>query len=231
MKKFWVFWAALLLFSYPAKAENRAIISIVDTGISITDKVYPYLCRLPHTDLTGKGAMRDVNGHGSMVADVITSGLDPREYCIQVIKWVHGETGTPGNLGKAMKIAADSAPRIINVSASGLAPRNPLELQAVQFALSRKITLVIAAGNEHLNLSAACDAYPACYPVVSDFFRVVADYLSGYKAPYTNYGGPVTDTEDGRWRFADQDWSGTSVAAAKLTNRIAKQHAYAKNRK
>lgn len=220
---------AVILVSWPAVAAPRVRIAIVDTGLVITDKIYPYLCQSGHADLTGEG-IADKNGHGSMIAEVIAQDLSPAEYCLIIIKWFRVKSTDANDLGKAIEVANIEKAQIINISAAGHGAK-AMEADAVMSAITRGATLVVASGNDHEDLSENCDVFPACYPIKNPFFHIVANYLNGAKAPYTNYGGPVTDLEDGRYLMGDHIWTGTSVSAAKVTNRIAKQHAYLKNRK
>lgn len=196
----------------------------------MTDRIYPYLCEGPHVDVTGTGATKDTIGHGSLIAAIVTSGLDSTQYCIQVIKWTNTETSTPGVLAAAIRAAADYKPAIMNVSVSGLAGPNFEELSALRGAIARGVTVVVAAGNNNTGLGSQCVAFPACYSLDNNLFHVVSASTFGYRAPYSNYGGPVTDTEDGSYIFKDREWTGTSVATAKVTNRIAKQRGHLKSR-
>lgn len=218
----------MFILASTAFAEDRTMIAVVDTGINLTTKVKPYLCKSGHKDFTGMG-LRDKLGHGSMITDVVVDGLDPTEYCILVVKWFHTTKGTFEKLANAISYADSLGAKILNVSASGATP-DQAESEAVWTALNNKRVLVVAAGNEHTDLDTSCDAYPACYAYKNGLFHIVAHYPQGVRSPYTNYGGPVTDTEDGTYFFNGTSWLGTSVAAAKVTNRIARQHAYTKNR-
>lgn len=226
--KYLLFLLAFLIVSAPARAtEHRVKIAVIDTGINITNKNYPYLCENEHPDLTHKG-ISDLVGHGSVVADLIIQGLDPTEYCILVIKWYHTGKGIPEMLGKGIQEANLRGAKIINISAVGSYP-DVAEKEAILAALNRGATVVVAAGNEGMDLDFNCNYYPACYPVKSDRFHVVADYLNGLKSIHSNYGGPVTDKADGRLDFAGKFWKGTSMSAGIITNRVAKHHDYLKN--
>lgn len=230
MNKLYLFLVTFLLTSCPAKAEDRVVIAIADTGVAFSDYTYPLLCRDGHVDLTGKG-IEDHYGHGSVITDIISQGLDPAEYCLLIVKWYDTATTRlpSGILGKAIDAAIDKGARIINISAGGPGEKAE-EALSVRRAIANGIVLVVAAGNEHNDLSEDCDSYPACYSIKNSLFHVVADYLFGHKAPYSNYGGPVTDTADGRYMYKGKSWSGTSMATAKITNKIARQHGYTRNR-
>lgn len=213
------------LIGYP---DNRIKIGVVDTGIVITDRIYPYLCQRGHKDFTG-ATIVDRNGHGSMVAEVITQGLDPKEYCLIILKWYDSPRGDPGLPPLAINEAVDQGAKLINLSLSGTGDK-PAERDAIQRAVDAGITVIVAAGNDHANLSDDCDIYPACYPIASVLYHVVSDYLKGHPATYANYGGPVNEIEDGRYEFNGRKFDGTSVAAAKVTNRILRQRGHLKNK-
>lgn len=216
-------------FTSLANAEDRVKVAVVDTGIVMDDEIYPYLCHEGHRDLTNTGIV-DRRGHGSMIAHVITQKLDPTEYCLIILKWYNLGGGNPTLAAEAISQANTQNAHIINLSLSGTGAKQG-EAIAIKEAIVRGAVVVVAAGNDHIDLSQDCDTFPACYPYTTPLFHIVADYLTGNKSPYTNYGGPVTDTEDGRVIYQGRYWDGTSVSAAKVTNRILRQHGYLKDRK
>lgn len=208
--------------------ETRVKIAIIDTGVTMDDAVYPYLCHNGHRDFTNTGIV-DRSGHGSMIANIITQKLDPAEYCLIILKWYNQGGGDPLLAAKGISEANAQGARIINLSLSGTGAKEA-EAVAIKEAIVRGAVVIVAAGNDHRDLNDDCDTFPACYPYTTPLFHVVADYLLGYKSPFTNFGGPVTDTEDGRFTYNGRYWDGTSVSAAKVTNRIARQHGFVKNR-
>lgn len=228
VSKCWIFLLFFLLFSFPSSAEERFRIAVIDTGVSVTDEIYPFLCAGPHIDVTGSGTISDAVGHGSVVTRLIIQGLDSTKFCVQIIKWYHSGGGTTKDLAAAVRRASSYRPKIINLSAGGPGSPNRKEASAVASAILEGITVVLSAGNEGLDLTESCSVFPACYPIKNSLFHVVAAYFQGRRTSYTNYGGPVTDEADGRY---DATWYGTSFSAARVTNRLAKQYGHGKNSK
>lgn len=213
----WVALAAFLLASYPASADDRIKIAVVDTGINVTPELVPYMCGTK--DFTGKGT-EDLLGHGTAIAKLIVEGLDPRKYCILNFKWLHvtSDRFSEYRVIRAIEEAVRVHAKYINLSLAG-SGTNPEEQIIVNTALDAGAVLVIAAGNDSCNLSKECDVYPACYPILHPNFHVVA---STTRDAHSNYGGPVTDWALG---FADVDGErvyGTSFAAPRVLNRLIK---------
>jgi len=91
--------------------------------------------------------------------------------------------GYTSDVAKGIIWATDNGARVINLSLGGPEP-DPLEEEAVKYALQQGVVLVAAAGNE--NTSAP--SYPAAYP---DVIGVSAVNCNGNKASYSNFGSYI----------------------------------------
>lgn len=227
MKCVWLFLVVFLLASCPARAGDKTRIGILDTGITVTDELSPYLCRSGHKDLTGTG-IQDSTGHGTVIANIVAKGIDSTKSCLVIIKWYDSLRNRTKDLSLAIQAAVSENVKIINISASGFGYKDD-ELDAIRLAVHRGVTLVFAAGNDSINLSQTCDVFPTCYPVRNPLVHVVANYYQNTKTRTTNYSGPVTDKEDGDYWFGNKWWSGTSFSAAKVTNTLVK-HLYGQSK-
>ncbi len=193
-----LYWS-LLMISSVALADNRDKIAVIDTGAYELDS--PIFCKSGHTDLTGTG-IKDINGHGTMIANAIGKNIDSSKVCIIVIKWFNSDEEPVGiklkikRVGDSISYAIRSGAKFINLSLYGRGP-NPAEKLALKTALKFGIFIAVAAGNENVNLDLDCNAFPACYAFKSKKFKVVANYKGFVKAPTSNYGGPVNEFENG----------------------------------
>lgn len=152
---------------YPAiavpQAKKTITIAVIDTGI---DADNPHLCKMGHYDFTtNRPKLGDDNGHGTHIAGIIAKEAGDGDYCLVSMKYF-ADTN-PGNVNlknekRALRFAINIEVDVINFSGGG--PEfDEEELLLIREALSKKIKLVFAAGNEHQNLDQDCNFYPACY--------------------------------------------------------------------
>lgn len=213
----------LAILLVPTKAAGRDVIAVIDTGVDLKDpEVKAAMCG--GEDFTGKG-LQDAHGHGTRMFLTIARGVDLTRFCLMPLKWYHTEQhkrslDTPVPLFSivaAVQGAIRVGAKVINMSIDGNEPFAPERL-ALQRALWLGIAVVVAAGNDGLDLSLACASYPACYRFKSDKFHVVAGKdAGGMLAEKSNWGGPVNAVERN-----DNDLdAGTSVAAAIHSAKVA----------
>lgn len=217
--------------------ERRVRIGVIDTGIDLAK--YPYLLRYMcrgnmHKDLTGNG-IKDVHGHGSNIAALIASKINPDKSCLVIIKYWHdGEAQkTPVNEAaiSAVEVALAAGVRYLNMSSDGMSyfPKERLLLNKFVRAGGK---LVVAAGNGQtlidksgtrrvpINLGAECTVYPACYKLDRPFAIV-----GGLGLTSSNYGGPVNQYRPAisQSAFGTGSMSGTSQAAANYTGDLVRK--------
>jgi subtilisin family serine protease len=216
VRRIYWFLAVFLLFSWPANAESRRIIALVETGLNPAPEVLPYLCESGSRDFTGTD-MKDRIGHGTVIAKLAVEGLDPRKVCFVVLKWANQGGGSPEHVLQAIKYAIGIGASIINLSLGGESWSTD-EHRALEVALAQHIHVVVAAGNDGLNMSRVCPYYPACYRFKSPYFHVVGSYDGDVREEWSNWGTPITDRACG----ISAGLRGTSLSAARVTNRIAR---------
>lgn len=183
-------------------ADNREQVLIIDTGIpKDTSAFEKYLCEEPSVDLTGRG-LTDVDGHGTNIIGLIYPYMDPNRQCIVMVKYYHNKAEwgykydkDDGYPHKIFNQVGDNItrlnPKFINMSYTGNGFFQK-EYEALRSVLDRGTFVSVAAGNSSHNLSADCNAYPACYPLTYARFFVVST-----NAGFANYGGPVNIVRDG----------------------------------
>lgn len=186
-----IFLGALIGFSLTANAlETRTRVAIIDTGIDF-EKAQPYLCADGHKDFTGRG-LNDVNNHGTNIAGIYAKRMNTKTHCLMIIKFFHDFEADTEYVIVALEHAKRYKAKYVNLSLSG-ATGIPREEFAIEELLNQGAIVAVAAGNEGINLSKTCKAFPACYPFTSKNFIVVGNKNSAR----SNYGGPVTVIEEG----------------------------------
>ncbi len=172
------------------------LIAVLDTG---TDYSHPDLSGKVRIDIDrdyingDKDAMDD-NGHGTHVAGIAAAatnnsqgvaGLGWEATILPLKVMAANGSGTTDQLIPAIYYAADQGAKVVNMSLGG-AGSCPEDLRvAVDYAYSRGVLLVAAAGNNGANVS----IFPAnCTHVLG----VAATTLSDTRASFSNYGAHVS---------------------------------------
>ncbi|MGC1396520.1 MAG: S8 family peptidase, partial [Coleofasciculaceae cyanobacterium] len=131
-------------------------------------------------------------GHGTHVAGTIAQSTN-NNYGVAGIAYeaslmplkVLGASGggTVADIAEAIRFAADNQADVINMSLGGPGESQLME-EAINYAHSKGVTIIAAAGNSNQNSA----SYPARYPRV---IGVAALDSVGIKAPYSNFGAGV----------------------------------------
>ena len=204
-------------------------VAVIDTGVTRVPDLaqtefvegYDFISDRPQAD--------DDVGHGTHVAGTIAQSTNngygvagiAYQAKIMPIKVLSASGGgTVADIAEGIRLAADRGADIINMSLGGFGSSQVME-EAINYAYSKAVVIVAAAGNANQNAA----AYPARYPRV---IGVAALDAAGQKAPYSNFGAGVDlaapggsengkilqntiDPSTGEAVFAD--YVGTSMAA------------------
>lgn len=203
--------------------EKRSKIAIIDTGIKEKNQLKRFMCSEGHKDFTGTGLV-DREGHGTNIAGIIAKKMDPTKQCIVVIKFFDplAQNQTTALL-QSFRWAYQQNVKFVNYSGGG-AGKNSAEEEAIKKLLDANVVVSVAAGNDSKNLSLDCYYYPACYAFQNKNFHVVDNGQGSYRSRSSNWGGPVTDTENGENVEGEGIiLTGTSQATAVLTGKLIKQ--------
>lgn len=157
------------------REQQQLTIAIVDTGVDLD---HPDLKDnlVPGANLVSPGKPPDDdNGHGTSVAGVIAaagnngigvSGIIWKAKIMPIKALDHSGDGTEQELGDAILYAVRSGASIVVLSV-GLHRYSPYMLDIVQYAESKNVLLVAAAGNDGVSLGQKAEVkYPAAYPTV-----------------------------------------------------------------
>ncbi|CAM3344932.1 S8 family serine peptidase [Paenibacillus lupini] len=209
------------------RQQTDLTIAIVDTGIDLD---HPDLKRnlVPGTNLVQPNQPPDDdNGHGTSVAGVIAAsgnnGIGVSgivwEAKLMPIKALDSQgDGTERDLGEAILYAVRNGARIVVLSV-GLNRYSPYMLDIVDYAESKGVLLIAAAGNDGLTQGdKAAVKYPAAYPTVLGVGGVKEDNTPDSRSnpgPEVDLAAPwhvYTTGIGGRYKQED----GTSMAAPQV---------------
>lgn len=171
--------------------KKKAKVYVLDTGIS------------SHEDLEGvlKKEAKDGHGHGTHCAGTIGAtsnnrkgvfSMDPEGkfvelYGIKVLS--DSGSGSLNGIANGIVKATDEGADVISMSLGGYSPNPPSVMKkAVDYALSKNVIVVVAAGNDNDN---AKNYTPANIPGVITVAAVGEDGSSVKRAHFSNYGDIV----------------------------------------
>lgn len=208
--------ALIFVMSTAYATETRRKIVVVDTGLGWYQDDAPFLCKdVKAVSVTG-GDIYDDHGHGTNIISLISKRIDTTKWCITSIKYYGGGMGY---YLAALKIASQlKNVGTLNLSLEGL-ESNEMEEQLILSFLRKGANVVVAAGNDRIDLNNICGIYPACYRqrIIHKRFRVVG----GLKMERSNTGRVITD-----WRPAVNigfpKMTGTSQATALKSAEMSK---------
>ncbi len=175
------------------------VVAVVDTGV---DKDHPDLQGkvLPGFNaLAGNGDTSDNNGHGTAVAGLIAAntnnGRGIAGLCwdckILPVKVLSSRgNGDDATVSTGIRWAVDNGARIINLSLGGSEDSQTLH-DAVNYAVSKGVLVVVASGNDHESGNAT--SYPAAYDnVVGVGATGPSNTITGFSntGPYVDIAAP-----------------------------------------
>jgi serine protease len=178
-----------------AWAENRGngiTVAVIDTGVSKVPDLAQTEFVAGYDFVNDKTTADDDNGHGTHVAGTIAQSTNNNygvagiayEAKIMPLKVLSGSGGgTISDIAEAIRFAADNKADIINLSLGG-SGENQVMKDAIDYAHSKGVVMIAAAGNENTNSA----SYPARYAHV---IGVGAIDAQGERAEFSNYGAGV----------------------------------------
>lgn len=180
------------------RAKNDIIVAVLDTGVDRTHEDLADASILPGYDAVTKtaGVYDDAVGHGTGIIGLIAATADNG---IGIAGAAHGVTVLPikvssssttiysSDLVAAIRFAANSGAKIINMSIGGLS-YSYAEEEAVNYAVSKGCILVSASGNGGLLPYADKKSYPASYEGV---ISVASCDANGERSAFSQYNDMV----------------------------------------
>ncbi|NJO72963.1 MAG: peptidase S8, partial [Leptolyngbyaceae cyanobacterium RM1_406_9] len=167
-------------------------VAVIDTGVSQVPDLRSTKFVPGYDFVNDRTEATDDNGHGTHVAGTIAQSTNngygvagiAYEANIMPLKVLAASGGgTVADIAEAIRFAADHNADVINMSLGGGGDTD-LMREAIDYAHSKGVVIVAAAGNANSNSA----SYPARYPKV---IAVSALDSTGVKAPYSNFGAGV----------------------------------------
>jgi serine protease len=208
-----------------------AVVAVIDTGVAYKDakgvKQLPDLAGTEfvagETFAAGLPEGLDDHAHGSHVAGTIAQstnngiGVTGVAYKAKIMPLKvlskEGRGAVPG-IANAIRYAADNGASVINMSLGGPLPSNVLA-KAIEYAHSKGVTIICAAGNEHRSRV----GYPAAN---KHSVAVSATNFARELAFYSNFGKDIDVAAPGGDTRTDQNGDGAPDGVLQNTIRIGK---------
>ncbi|MBN8559715.1 MAG: S8 family serine peptidase [Leptolyngbya sp. UWPOB_LEPTO1] len=175
------------------ETKGRGVtVAVIDTGVSKVPDLEKTNFVKGFDFVNDQENAADDNGHGTHVAGTIAQSTNNNfgvagiayEANIMPLKVLSSfGGGTVADIAEAIRFAADNKADVINLSLGG-GGESVVMRDAIDYAHSKGVVVIAAAGNSNRN---AAD-YPARYPHA---IAVAALDASGAKAPYSNFGAGV----------------------------------------
>ncbi len=149
--------------------------------------------------IKGKGSGEDDNGHGSHVAGIVggrgNNGTDVSGICwstkLMAVKFMNSKgKGSTSDAIEGIQYAVKKGVKVINCSFGSSSKSSALH-DAVDYAQSKNALLVVAAGNDGVNIDKKPE-YPASYGD-SNILTVAASTSTDTLASFSNYGSKAVD--------------------------------------
>lgn len=230
------------------------VIAVIDSGYDNAYAERLNLCKhVKHRVYTTGTGMRDVDGHGTNVGGLIVAkaNASKSDYCLAFYKVFDGKKKNgraEQRIADAVSQAVADGAAIINLSLSGRGAY-PVEYEALREAVFSDAWIVVAAGNEGLNLDKGCSVFPVCYPLMmyrignGKLVSIVPDkakkkaLVTVMRHRSSNYGSmiqnwiPGCDTESVNGKMCGSSQSTAIASGLLIEQAIAKQLAKEKARK
>ncbi|MGF1491671.1 MAG: S8 family peptidase [Microcoleaceae cyanobacterium] len=167
-------------------------VAVIDTGVSLVPDLQETEFVEGYDFVNNRTEVTDDNGHGTHVAGTVAQSTDngygvagiAYDAKIMPLKVLSAEGGgTISDIAEAIRFAADNGADVINMSLGGSGESHLMQ-EALDYAYSKDVVVVAAAGNSGQNSA----GYPARYPHV---IGVSALDSVGNKTPYSNFGAGV----------------------------------------
>jgi len=224
------------------QGDSNLVVAVIDTGVDAS-----------HPDLMGKlvkgydfvnndNIPEDMVGHGTFVASLIAarnnnkdeagiSGIAPNVKIMPLKVMNQNGEGNSLLVGRAIRYAADNGAKVINLSLGGNSPSRSVKA-GVDYALSKGLVIVAAAGNEgdENNLPNYPASFAGVISVAATGSRDTAALFSNYNkgvtvsAPGVNILGARSQTNQICRPYRSPDYciaSGTSFAAPYVSGTVA----------
>jgi len=133
---------------------GSAIVAVIDTGIDYNHEVFNNRIVGGYDFYHNDNYCEDQRGHGTLVASTVLdiAGKNPNIKVMPLKVFGSEDSCASSAVAAAIKYAADNGADVVNLSLGGQ-HRSDIEQEAIDYANSRNVAIVAAAGNEQLDLT------------------------------------------------------------------------------
>lgn len=184
--------------------DRDVLVAVVDTGVLYT---HPDLVNNIYTDANGNHGFNfvantsdplDDNGHGTHVSGLIAaqsnngmgmSGIMGSRAKIIAVKALNNQgSGTEAQIVNGLRYAADSGAQVLNMSLGGAFVSTAIR-DAMAYAATKGVVVIVAAGNDNVQLSPTVIYSPASYSKDIPGCLTVGsvDTSSGARSGFSNF--------------------------------------------
>jgi thermitase len=203
-------WTRTSLFNGQKITWGQGVkVAVLDTGVDYNHPDLRGKVLTGYDAVTGTPDGRDVQGHGTFVAGVITQ-IAPAATILPVRVLDANGIGTLANVIDGLQYALDNGATVINLSLSSNIDVKSLH-QMIQTARSKGVTVVSAAGNN----SSSTQYFPAAY---AEGIGIAATDNVDCRASFSNYYSAISLSGPGvsiysMWAEGGYGWgNGTSFS-------------------
>jgi subtilisin family serine protease len=191
---------------------DPVIVALLDSGIALEVSPDARIHPDSRSLVTGEQIGDDGTGHGTAMARIVHDAAPGAELLIvKVLDRAGG--GSPAVLAKGIRHATEAGAQIVNVS-SEFAGDDPSVRAALDLAQDRGVLVVVAAGNEGLDLD-RFTSYPASYDH-ANVIVVAAVGPEGHLTGGSNWGAETVDLGAPGEQGSSVAAGAVSAAAARL---------------
>jgi serine protease len=207
--KQWNFKSINVEESWKHTRGKGSVVAVIDTGISLVTDLQQTQFVAGYDFVNDRPEAIDDQGHGTHVAGTIAQSTNngigvtgiAYEASLMPLKVLSAwGGGTIADIAEAIRWAADHGANVINMSLGG-GGDSQLMREAIEYAHSKNVTIVAAAGNSRRSTA----EFPARYPHV---IGVSAFGATQVKATYSNYGTGIDIAAPGGSMTSFQERSG-----------------------
>jgi subtilisin family serine protease len=175
----------------PVVEPTGPIVAVIDTGLDVSHPWFSTHVLPGRSFASAPEDWVDVDGHGTHVAGVVRQ-TDPSARILPVRVFDGARYGTDRMAADGIVWAVENGARVVNLSLGGGAA-SPALTRAVEFARSRDVVVVAAAGNY------AERGSPVVYPAAFDSVIAVAALDGSSAASFSNRGAYVDIATEGMY--------------------------------
>lgn len=198
--------------------ETRYKIAVIDGGLP---KALPkeYLCNYGSLDLTNT-TINDKDGHATNIIGILYPKLNPNKHCIIILKWTDTDGPSPTmQVDSAVRMAKSLNSNMVIMALEG-GSSSIFTYVNLQTMLDYGAKIIVAAGNDGIDLGVSCIIYPACYKLTGDFY-VAESWEGNTRHYYSNYNNPNGVRANGFNRTGfGVTMTGTSQATAEYAKNL-----------